>query len=230
MTNDIKSNIEVAVNKIGAAAKKRGRISEEIKIIAVNKMVDAETGKHAIDDNITEFGENRVQELLNKYSQIDKPCNWHLIGHLQKNKVKYIIDKVVMIHSVDSYELAAEIQKQAQKAGIVMDVLVEVNVACEESKFGLAPFEVMSFIEKIAHFSNIRVKGLMTVAPYVQNSEEIRHIFRELYNLFVDIRRKSVDNIDMNCISAGMSNDFEVAIEEGANMVRIGTSIFGKRN
>ncbi len=153
-----------------------------------------------------------------------------MIGHLQTNKVKYIIDKVVMIHSVDSFDLAEEIQKRAQKAGITMDVLVEVNIAGEDSKFGIDPKEVIDFVKKISVFPNIRVKGLMTIAPFVQNPEEIRWVFKKINKIFVDIRKENIDNIDMNYISAGMSNDFEVAIEEGANIVRIGTSIFGKRN
>jgi len=229
MKENIGKNIEDVMRRIETAAVKSGRSKEDIKIIVVTKTIGTDMISKVLDENITELGENRVQELLEKYSEIKKPCNWHMIGHLQKNKVKYIIDKVVMIHSVDSYELAAEIQKQAQKAGVVMDVLVEVNIAAEESKFGVAPDDVQEFVEKISVFPNIRVKGLMTVAPFVQNPEEIRHVFKEIYNIFVDIRLKSVDNVDMDCISAGMSNDFEVAIEEGANMVRIGTSIFGKR-
>ncbi len=230
MTGEIKKNIDDIRQKVEKAAIKSGRKFDDIKIIAVTKTIDSKRIIEVLDENMTDLGENRVQELCKKYDEIKRPCNWHLIGHLQTNKVKYIIDKVVMIHSVDSFDLAEEIQKRAQKAGITMDVLVEVNIAGEDSKFGIDPKEVIDFVKKISVFPNIRVKGLMTIAPFVQNPEEIRWVFKKINKIFVDIRKENIDNIDMNYISAGMSNDFEVAIEEGANIVRIGTSIFGKRN
>ena len=167
--------------------------------------------------------------MLEKYDNIDSRCRWHLIGHLQTNKVKYIIDKVSLIHSLDSLELAKEIQKRAEKADRVMDVLVQVNVAGEESKFGISPSEVRDFLLSVRKYKNLKVRGLMTIAPYAENPEDIRWVFRDLNKIFIDIKSENIDNIYMDYLSMGMSNDFEIAVEEGSNMVRIGTSIFGKR-
>ncbi|MFA6309323.1 MAG: YggS family pyridoxal phosphate-dependent enzyme [Clostridia bacterium] len=230
MTSEITKNIEDIKRRVEKAAIKSGRKFEDIKIIAVTKTIDSERINEVLDENILDLGENRVQEICRKYDEIKRPCNWHMIGHLQTNKVKYIINKVAMIHSLDSFELAQELQKRAKRAGISMDVLVEVNVSGEISKYGIAPKDVLDFIKKASVFPNIKIKGLMTIAPNAQNTEDIRMVFKEIYKIFLDIRKENINNIDINYISAGMSNDFEVAIEEGANIVRVGTSIFGKRN
>lgn len=226
----IKSNIEKVKEKVAAAAKRSGRKSEDIKIIAVTKTIDTPRIEKAIDEGILDLGENRVQELLEKYDIINKSCRWHLIGHLQTNKVKYIIDKVELLHSLDSMELARELQKRAQKLGRVINSLVQVNIAGEETKFGLEPGKVMDFIRNVSTMPNIKIKGLMTIAPFAQNTEEIRFVFRDLRKMLIDIRTENIDNIDMDFLSMGMSNDFEVAIEEGSNIVRIGTAIFGERH
>jgi len=230
MENDyIRDNIEVILQRVEAAAHKSGRRAEDIKVIAVTKTVDENRILKALENGLYDLGENRVQELCDKYEKIDKRCNWHLIGHLQTNKVKYVADKVKMIHSLDRMELALEIQKRAEKAGRIIEVLVQVNIAEEESKFGMEKKMVSDFLKEIGKFPNIKVKGLMTIAPLSQNSEEIRWVFTELRKLHIDITQENIDNIDMDYLSMGMSNDFEAAIEEGSNMVRIGTAIFGKR-
>jgi hypothetical protein len=225
----IKRNIEEVRRRVDIAAQRTGRNPEDIKIIAVTKTVSIEKINCAIDEGLNILGENRVQELCEKYDNVNRDCKWDIIGHLQTNKVKYIVDKVNLIHSVDRLELVQEIQKRAEKAGRIIDILVQVNVAEEESKFGLSLYEVKSFLKKINKFDAVKVKGLMTIAPFLQNIEAVRPVFRELYKIFVDIREENIDNIDMKLLSMGMSNDFEAAIEEGANIVRIGTAIFGKR-
>ena len=230
MENDyIRDNIEVILQRVEAAAHKSGRRAEDIKVIVVTKTVDESRIIKALENGLYDLGENRVQELCDKYEKIDKRCNWHLIGHLQTNKVKFVVDKVKMIHSLDRMELALEIQKRAEKAGRIIEVLVQVNIAEEESKFGMEKKMVSDFLKEIGKFPNIKVKGLMTIAPLSQNSEEIRWVFTELRKLHIDITQENIDNIDMDYLSMGMSNDFEAAIEEGSNMVRIGTAIFGKR-
>ena len=176
------------------------------------------------------FGENKVQELVDKYEVMPKDIKWLMIGHLQRNKVKYIIDKVDLIHSVDSIRLVETIDREAAKKGIIANILLEVNVANEESKFGLMQEEVIDFIDDVVRYQNVRVKGLMTIAPFVDDPESNRKHFANLHKLLVDIRKKKVNNVTMNVLSMGMTNDFEVAIEEGATMVRVGTAIFGERN
>lgn len=171
-----------------------------------------------------------MQEIVDKYDQMPSDVKWHMIGHLQRNKVKYIVDKVAMIHSVDSLRLAETIEKEAAKKAVIVPILIEVNVAQEESKFGLKPEEVLPLIEQIADFSHIRIKGLMTIAPYVDNAEENREIFRELKKLSVDIAAKNINNVTMSVLSMGMTGDYMVAVQEGATMVRVGTGIFGARN
>ena len=188
------------------------------------------TLEEAYNLGVRVFGENKVQELADKYEVLPKDIHWHMIGHLQRNKVKYIIDKVDLIHSVDSVRLAETIEKEAAKHNLTANILIEVNVAKEESKFGIMPEELDEFIEKIAGFSHIQVKGLMTIAPFVEDPEENRPIFARLRKLSVDIAAKNVDNITMSILSMGMTNDYQVAIEEGATMVRVGTGIFGARN
>ncbi len=225
----IKENLEDIKTRVKKAAIKSGRDVDDINIIAVTKTVEPERILSVVDAGFGVLGENRVQELLEKYDIIDRDCKWDIIGHLQTNKVKYIIDKVNMIHSVDRIGLAEEIQKRAEKAGRVIDVLVQVNVAEEDSKFGIRSEDTLKFIEKISVFHNLKVRGLMTIAPYANNPEDVRWVFRELSKKFIDIQEENIDNIDMKFLSMGMSNDFEVAIEEGANIVRIGTAIFGAR-
>ena len=178
----------------------------------------------------TDYGENYVQELCDKYERISRPVSWHMIGHLQTNKVKYIIDKVALIHSVDSVHLAKQIEKEAAKKGLIIPILVQVNIADESTKFGLPAEETAQLVEEIGKYPHIRVKGLMASAPYVDDPEENRCYFNKLHKLFVDIRAKNLHNIDMNILSMGMTNDYEVAIEEGATMIRVGTGIFGKRD
>ena len=225
---DIQQNIADIEQKICAAAQKSGRKREDILLLAVSKTIDVQHIQEAVDCGLTELGENKVQEILEKYEKLEN-VSWHLIGHLQTNKVKYIIDKVKMIHSVDSLKLAEEINKRAKQANIIMDILVEVNMEQEESKFGVSPEDTLSLIQNIAFLDNIRIKGLMTVAPFVDNPEENRYCFRRMKQLLVDINNEKIDNVHMSILSMGMSNDFEVAIEEGATIVRVGTNIFGKR-
>lgn len=225
----IRNNLEAINSKIKAAAIRAGRDPSDIKLIGVTKTVDTVRIKSAYACGIEDFGENRVQELCEKADILDINCTWHLIGHLQTNKVKYIIDKVSLIHSLDSLELAKEISRRAEKAGRIMDVLVQVNVAGEDSKFGIRPEEALSFVKEVSRMGNIRVKGLMTIAPISDDPEGVRWVFAGLGKLRIDIARENIDNVDMDYLSMGMSHDFEVAIEEGSNMVRIGTALFGKR-
>ena len=225
----ISKNIKTVMEKVEKAAQKSGRRVEDITVIAVSKTVEVERIRVALEEGFVDLGENKVQELMEKYDALGENCQWHLIGHLQTNKVKYIIDKVRMIHSVDSIELAEEIQKRALKVNRTIDILIQVNVSGEESKFGISPGEVEAFIRKLSTFDHIKVKGLMTIAPYAENQEDIRGVFKQLKKIFIDINAENIDNINMEFLSMGMSNDFEVAIEEGANIVRIGTLIFGKR-
>jgi len=225
----IKENIEKIKLRVASAAQKSGRDPKDVKIIAVTKTVDTARIMEAIDAGVTDVGENRVQELCNKYDIIGAQCNWHLIGSLQTNKVKYIIDKVALIHSLDRIELAEEIQKRAERISRVVDVLVQVNVAKEETKSGIYLEQAYDFVKEVSKYGNIRIRGLMTIAPFAENPEEVRFVFRELHKLYIDISRENADNINMDYLSMGMSNDFEIAIEEGSNMVRIGTAIFGRR-
>lgn len=207
-----------------------GRNPDDITLIAVSKTKPLSCIEELITIGVKDFGENKVQELCDKYENVSKPVNFHLIGHLQTNKVKYVVDKACLIHSLDSMKLAKEIQKEAAKKQVIVEVLIEVNVAEEESKFGLKVDEVIPFLEEISVFSNIHVNGLMTIAPFVENPEENRVHFRRLKQLSLDIISKNIDNIDMNVLSMGMTNDYKIAIEEGATMVRVGTAIFGTRN
>lgn len=225
----IRDNIDAIRDRVARAAERSGRKPEDITIIAVTKTVDTDRIKQAVDYGMKELGENRVQELCDKYDIIDKSCSWHLIGHLQTNKVKYIADKVKLIHSLDRLELADEIQRRAQKLDRIIDVLVQVNIAEEESKFGMHKDNVMEFIRTVAKYPNIRAKGLMTIAPLAENPEDVRWVFKEAKKLLIDIKTENIDNIAMDYLSMGMSGDFETAIEEGSNIVRIGTAIFGKR-
>ena len=226
----LKENLKNVQNNIKKACERVGRKPEEVTLVAVSKMKPLSDIEELLETGQLEYGENYVQELCDKYENISKPVHWHMIGHLQTNKVKYIIDKVDLIHSVDSVKLAETIEKEAAKHNLTANILIEVNVAQEESKFGLKTEEVLPFIEKIANFEHIKVCGLMTIAPFVDNPEENRQIFANLHKLSVDINEKNIDNVYVNILSMGMTNDYEVAIEEGATMVRVGTGIFGARN
>ena len=227
---EIAHNVDKINKRIEVSAKKSGRNPDDITLIAVSKTVDADVIRCAYDHGIRDFGENKVQEIMNKYDKLPGDVRWHLIGHLQKNKVKYIIDKVVMIHSVDSYSLIDEIELRAAKCDKVMDILLQVNVSGEESKFGVSPDEVLDYVRYISQKPHIRLRGLMTIAQYAQNTEETRPIFAKLSEIYIDIKQERLDNVYMDYLSMGMSNDFEVAIEEGANLIRVGTSIFGERH
>lgn len=226
----LKENLENVEQKIQAACERSGRDRSEVTLIAVSKTKPAEMVQEAYDLGIRLFGENKVQEIMDKSEVLPADIHWHMIGHLQRNKIKYIIDKVDLIHSVDSLRLAEAIEKEAAKKHVIAKVLIEVNVGREVSKFGFLPEELDDFVEKASDFSHIQFMGLMTSAPFVDNPEENRPIFAELRKLSVDIARKNAHNMSMSILSMGMTNDYEVAIEEGATMVRVGTAIFGARN
>ena len=223
-------NYRAVEEKVENACKRAGRSRQEVTLIAVSKTKPVSMIEELLPLGVRDFGENKVQELTAKEEVLPKDIRWHMIGHLQRNKVKYVIDKACLIHSVDSLRLAQEISKEAVKHDLVMPVLVEVNVAGEESKFGVSVEEAPSLVENIAKLPGIQVNGLMTIAPYVEDPEENRSVFRNLRKLSVDIREKNFDNVTMNVLSMGMTGDYEVAIEEGATHVRVGTGIFGQRN
>lgn len=225
----LEENLDRIRKRIKAAAERSGRREEDILLVAVSKTVQADAVEAALQKKVCHFGENRVQELLEKYDILGERCIWHLIGRLQTNKVKYIMDKVRMVHSLDRMELAEELQKRACAANRVIDALVQVNISGEETKAGINPADVIPFLRKISLFPNVRIKGLMTIAPAAENPEEVRWVFRDLKKMAVDIDWEKIDNIDMRYLSMGMSHDFETAIEEGANIVRIGSNIFGER-
>ncbi|MFG6338354.1 MAG: YggS family pyridoxal phosphate-dependent enzyme [Lachnospiraceae bacterium] len=226
---DIKENLNIVRKNIEAACAACGRETGEVKLIAVSKTKPLSMLEEAYTDGCRDFGENKVQELVDKYEAMPKDIRWHMIGHLQRNKVKYIVDKVFLIHSVDSLRLAQEIEKEAAKKGVSVNILVEVNVAEEESKFGTTASETVSLVEEIAKLPHIRIKGLMTIAPYVEDSEENRRYFAKLKQIYVDIIHKNIDNVFMEELSMGMTGDYEVAITEGATYIRVGTGIFGER-
>ncbi len=225
----IRENLQVVQKNINAACTRSGRSEAAVKLIAVSKTKPVAMLREAYDAGCRDFGENKVQELVEKYEQMPKDIRWHMIGHLQRNKVKYIVDKVWLIHSVDSLRLAEEISKEAVRKNVKVSILVEVNVAGEESKFGVTTQDAVSLVEEIAKLPNIVIKGLMTIAPYVENSEENRLYFAKLMQIYVDIIHKNIDNVFMEELSMGMTGDYEVAIEEGATYVRVGTGIFGER-
>ena len=247
----IKDNIQDVEQRIQAACDRCNRQRSEITLIAVSKTKPKEMLLEAYELGMRFFGENRVQELAQKQEELQEEfgeeVHWHLIGHLQRNKVKYILDKVDLIHSVDSYRLVKQIEEEAAKRKLICDILIEVNIAGEESKFGVKPEQVESFIDELKEFCHIRIRGLMTVAPYVENPEKNRKYFNKMRQLYVDIKSKNTDNIDngnnskgtfpgskslqqFDILSMGMTGDFEIAIEEGATMIRVGTGIFGERD
>jgi pyridoxal phosphate enzyme (YggS family) len=229
-SEELKANLASVEERVAAACKRAGRDRSEVTLIAVSKTKPVEDLQVIYDAGIREFGENKVQELTGKIPEMADDINWHLIGHLQRNKVKYIVDKVKLIHSVDSYRLAEEINIQAKKKGVVCDILIEVNAANEATKFGVRLEEAKQLCQEISHLDAVHIVGLMTIAPNVVVSEENRAIFHKIKDLSVDIQKENIDNVDMRIISMGMTNDFEVAIEEGATHVRVGTAIFGERN
>lgn len=225
----VSDNYKEILDKVNKATIASNRDVNEVTLIAVSKTKPIELLKEAYAAGARDFGENKVQEIVDKYDKMPSDVKWHMIGHLQTNKVKYIIDKVAMIHSVDSLKLAKEISKQAVKANVCMDILIEVNVGEEDSKFGSTVENTENLIREISVLPGIKIRGLMTVAPYVDVPEQNRSVFCTLRELSVDINSKNIDNVNMDCLSMGMSGDYEVAISEGATLVRVGTSIFGKR-
>jgi hypothetical protein len=225
----IEENLRALNKSITSAALCSGRKPEDIVLVAVTKTQSAETLEAAYEAGIRVVGENRVQEILEKWPAFGSRFEWHLIGHLQTNKVKYIVDKVAMIHSVDSFRLAEEISRQAVKAGRVMPVLIQVNVAEEETKFGIKVEEVQSLVEKASKLPGIRVRGLMMIAPFVEDEVFLRKTFKEMKEIFESLKKKAYNDTDMTYLSMGMTHDFGIAIEEGANMIRVGTGIFGTR-
>ncbi|MBE5939850.1 MAG: YggS family pyridoxal phosphate-dependent enzyme [Lachnospiraceae bacterium] len=226
----IKENLKDVKEKIAGAIEKSGRSPEDVTLIAVSKTKPVSLLMEAYDEGMRDFGENKVQELCEKYEIMPKDIRWHMIGHLQRNKVKYIVDKVALIHSVDSLRLAEQIETEAAKKNVTVNILVEVNVACEDSKFGVMTDGTYELIKNIAKLEHVKIKGLMTIAPYTENPEENRKYFSKLKQLSVDIMNKKVDNISMDMLSMGMTGDYGVAIEEGATFVRVGTGIFGERD
>lgn len=223
-------NLKDVEERIQAACDRSGRKREDVLLVAVSKTKPVEMIEEVMTAGIVDFGENKPQELRDKYEVLPKNLRFHMIGHLQTNKIKYVIDRVVLIHSIDSIHLAEAVNAEAKKHNRIMPVLVEVNVAQEESKSGFLVEETENAIREIAKLSNIQVEGLMTIAPFVENAEENRQYFVKLRKLSVDIAAKNIDNVTMHHLSMGMTGDYEVAIEEGATMVRVGTGIFGERN
>ncbi len=225
----IRENIEKVRGNIAKACEKSGRKAEDVTLIAVSKTKPVSMLQEAYDCGCRDFGENKVQELVDKWEQMPKDIRWHMIGHLQRNKVKYIVDKAYLIHSVDSLRLAEEISKEAVKKNVTVSILVEINVAGEETKFGTGCDEACGLVEEIAKLPNLLIKGLMTIAPYVENPEENRQYFEKLRQIYVDIIHKNIDNVYMEQLSMGMTGDYEIAVAEGATYVRVGTGIFGER-
>ena len=227
----ISDNLEAVRKKITEAARRAGRDPASVKLIAVSKTKPLSMVEECIACGQTDFGENKPQELRDKFDTLKRDdIRWHMIGHLQKNKIKYVVSRACLIHSVDSVELASEISRQASAKGIVVPILLEVNMAGEESKFGFAPEETIAAVKTISALEGISVRGLMTIAPYVTDPEQNRCHFRNLRDLSIDIARQNIDNVSMYDLSMGMTGDYEVAVEEGATLVRVGTGIFGERD
>ncbi len=226
----IKENLEYVENRISKACKRAGRDRSEVTLIAVSKTKPVSDIREAMACGITVFGENKVQEMRDKHNEITEPLSWHMIGHLQANKVKYLPGVACMIHSVDNRKLADEIEKQASKHDIVMDVLVEVNMAHEDTKFGLSPDEAIDFVKEISTLPHLNIRGFMTIAPYTEDPESNRVYFRGLRELKDKVNELNIPGVKMDTLSMGMTGDYEVAIEEGATFVRVGTGIFGERD
>ncbi|MGN0292477.1 MAG: YggS family pyridoxal phosphate-dependent enzyme [Lachnospiraceae bacterium] len=227
----VKENLMEVESRVQAACKRAGRPREDVLLIAVSKTKPVELIREIMETGTKDFGENKVQEMCNKIEEIKEPLNWHLIGHLQRNKVKYIVDKACLIHSVDSLRLAEEIQKEAVKKGVdKVPVLIEVNMAQEDSKDGISASETEELVREIAQLPNVQIRGLMTIAPFVDDPEENRVHFRAMRRLRDRLKAMEIPGVEMTELSMGMTNDFEVAIEEGSTMIRVGTAIFGERN
>ena len=226
----IKENIEKVEKVIDQVCEEVGRKRSEVTLIAVSKTKPIEMLQEAYDTGCRDFGENKVQELVDKYEVLPKDIRWHMIGHLQRNKVKYIVDKVYLIHSVDSLRLAEEISKEAVKKNVSVNILIEVNAAGEETKFGTTLEDAKQLVREAAKLPNVHIKGLMTIAPMVEKAEENRVFFQQLKKLSVDIAAENIDNVSMEVLSMGMTGDYSVAVSEGATLVRVGTGIFGERN
>ena len=226
----IQENIKLVEENIKKACEKVGRDVNEVTLIAVSKTKPYTAIEEALPTGVKDYGENKVQELCDKYEILPKDIKWHMIGHLQRNKVKYLVGKASLIHSVDSIRLAEQIEKEYAKADEIANILIEVNMAQEESKFGITSEETEQLVREIAKFPHIRIKGLMTIAPYTDNPESNRVYFRNMKKLSVDIENKNIDNVSMSVLSMGMTGDYQVAVEEGATLVRAGTGIFGERN
>lgn len=227
----VKENLREVEARVQAACDRAGRSRDEVLLIAVSKTKPVELIREIMETDTKDFGENKVQEMCNKIEEIKEPLNWHLIGHLQRNKVKYIVDKACLIHSVDSLRLAEEIQKEAVRKGMEkVPVLIEVNMAQEDSKDGISASETEELVRAIAQLPNLQIRGLMTIAPFVDDPEENRVHFQAMRNLRDQLKALNIPGVEMTELSMGMTNDFEVAIEEGSTMIRVGTAIFGERN
>lgn len=225
----IKDNLLYINDRINEA-KTKSRRKDNVELIAVTKTVDVDIIKEAIAAGVTDIGENKVQELEKKIPLLGNSVNYHMIGYLQSNKVKYIINEVKLIHSLDRLSLAKEIDKRAKEHNMVVNTLLQINIAEEETKFGLKSSEVIPFIEEIQKFTNLRIKGLMTIAPFTDDKKLLRNVFKTMVNFKKDITIRKYENVSMDYLSMGMTNDYEIAVEEGANLIRIGTGIFGSRN
>lgn len=226
----IKKNIELFIQDVQRICESCNRDSKDIIIVAVTKTVGIQEMKEAIECGLTDIGENRVQEMMEKIESFDESVNWHMIGHLQRNKVKYIIDRVSLIHSLDGVKLADEIQRQSLKQNKMTDVLIEVNIGNEDTKFGIKPDEVTSFARKITEYSNIRLRGLMTVAPFEAEPEKVRPLMKMMHQKYIELKLLNLENSLIDTLSMGMSNDYRIALEEGATMLRVGSLIFGERS
>ena len=228
--SEIRDNLEIVRRRIEEACQRAGRDASEVTLIAVSKTKPVPMLEEAYEGGARDFGENKVQEIQAKYGSLPDDVRWHMIGHLQRNKVHQVLGKAVLIHSVDSLRLARQIEEEAAKKNIEVDILLEINVAKEESKYGFFMEDAEAAIREFSTFPHVHIRGLMTIAPFVENPEENREIFKKLYEFAVDIGRKNIDNVTMDVLSMGMTGDYEVAVEEGATMVRVGTGIFGERH
>ncbi len=227
--NTIRDHLNEVRENIQKACEKAGRSPQEVTLIAVSKTKPLFMLEEAYEAGARDFGENKVQEILEKHPKMPEDARFHMIGHLQRNKVKQVLPHAVLIHSVDSYRLAEQISQEAGKLGITAKILLEVNVAKEESKFGMMPEDVPEMVGQIAALPHLQIEGLMTIAPFVDDPEKNRPVFRKLYQLSVDIKKKNIDNVSMGVLSMGMTGDYQVAVEEGSTMIRVGTGIFGAR-
>ncbi len=226
---DIRENLDIVRQNIEHACQRANRDPKDVTLIAVSKTKPVSMLMEAYESGCRVFGENKVQELLEKYDAMPGDIKWHMIGHLQRNKVKYVVGKTALIHSVDSLRLAEEISREAVKKKTDVSILIEVNIACEETKYGVLPEDTEDLVRRAAALPGIRVEGLMAVAPYVEEAEHNRQYFAQLKQLAVDITCKNIDNVNMDVLSMGMTGDYMVAVEEGATYVRVGTGIFGER-